>query len=277
MPANILMDFFCKPIETYAGYNPINTFAYAAILIVVAFFIVFPFFDKRGIKFNARFLLAVLPYIILGSSMRILEDLKIFPRSCNPLDWAFYTISPGIYIAIGLFTIAALVFSLAIAKKTKKDSLLVFGIIGAIAALPFLLIGLLHFSVLSGFAFILLLAAAITTIVFFAFKKLKNKLLESKLNLLALFSQMLDASATFTALQFYACSEQHFVPAFLIQNIGAWSFVIVKLAITLLILKYVDKEIKNPNLSGFVKIVIAILGFATGTRDLLTVAVGTCL
>lgn len=274
---SVLMDFFCKPITESQGYNPVNTFAYAAILIVVAFFVVFPFFEKRGIKFNSRFLLAVLPFIVLGSSLRVLEDLKLFPRSCNPFEPAFYTISPGIYIAIGLLTITALVFSILLGKKTKKETLKIFGAIGTILAVPVLIAIILHFKVIAGFALILALAAATTIAVLFVLKKAKKTLLQDRLNLLAFFAQMLDANATFVALQVYSCSEQHFLPAFLIENIGAWSFVAVKIIITLLILHYVDKEIKNKNLAGFVKIVIAILGFATGTRDLLTVAVGTCL
>ncbi|MDP2973570.1 MAG: DUF63 family protein, partial [Candidatus Diapherotrites archaeon] len=55
------------------------------------------------------------------------------------------------------------------------------------------------------------------------------------------------------------------------------SFIIVKIALVLAIVYYIDKEIKSENLRGFIKIVIAILGFATGLRDLLTLGVGTCL
>ena len=275
--AGIISDFFCGPIETYAGYNPVNTIAYAAILIVIAFFVVFPFFNKRGIKFNARFALAVIPYILLGSSLRVLEDLHIFPRSCNPLEWSFYTISPGIYIAIGLLTIAALALSLFAAKKTKVNSLTLFTAIGTIFAIPPIIFVLSKFIVIAGFLLIILLASGITAISFFVFRKMKLKLLESDINVLALFSQMLDANATFTALQFYTCSEQHFLPAFLIDSIGAWSFVAVKFAVTIALLYYIDKEIKDKNLAGFVKIIIIILGFATGTRDALTVGVGTCL
>ncbi len=277
MVQNILMDFFCKPIETFAGYNPVNTLVYAAILIAVAFFVVFPFFEKRGIKFDARFAFAVLPFVLLGSSLRVLEDLKIFPRNCNPLDWGFYTISPGIYIAIGLLTIASLALSIFIAKKTGKKTLTIFTGIGIIFAVPPIVFVLTKFKVINGFLAILLLASAITALSIFAFKKMKFQLLKEKINRLALFAQMLDASATFIALQFYNCSEQHFVPAFLIENIGAWSFIIAKFAITIALLYYIDREIKNKNLAGFVKTIIIILGFATGTRDALTVAVGTCL
>lgn len=277
MALDILADFFCKPIETFAGYNPVNTLVYAAILIATAFFIVFPFFDRHGIKFDARFAFAVLPFVLLGSSLRVLEDLKIFPRSCNPLDWSFYTISPGIYIAIGLLTIAALAISIFISKKTGKNALTFFMAIGTVIAIPPVIFVLMKFRVIGGFALIVVLASAITALAIFAFKKMKTALLKDKMNWLALFAQMLDANATFTALQFYNCSEQHFIPAFLIESIGAWSFVAVKFAITIALLHYIDKEIKNKNLAGFVKIIIIILGFATGTRDALTVAVGTCL
>ena len=51
----------------------------------------------------------------------------------------------------------------------------------------------------------------------------------------------------------------------------------VKVALVLVIIYYVDMEIENKNLANFIKIVVAVLGFATGLRDVFTLGVGTCL
>jgi uncharacterized membrane protein len=101
--------------------------------------------------------------------------------------------------------------------------------------------------------------------------------LESRLNQLVFFGQMLDASATFTAIQFYHCSEQHVLSSGIINSFSPFAFVIVKFVLILLVLYFADQEIKNEKLRDFIKIVIAIIGFAPGIRDALTLAVGTCL
>jgi len=73
-----------------------------------------------------------------------------------------------------------------------------------------------------------------------------------------------------------SCGEQHPLTNAILQITPAL-FYVVKIAVVLLILYYVDKELKNQNLKDFIKLLIIILGFAPGMRDALTVAVGTCL
>src|SRR3989339_1483327 len=144
-------EYFCKPIVEETGYNLVQTLAYAAIALLVAFLVIYPFFNKRKVKFDFKFGLAVLGFIILGSSARLIDDLHLTERSCNPLDWNFYLITPGIYIAIGVFAIVALIAAILVEKKFKKDKIKVFGIIGYLAALPFLAFAFLNFKEWPGF------------------------------------------------------------------------------------------------------------------------------
>src|SRR3989344_5829501 len=104
--------FFCRPILEYSGYNFVNTLVYGAIMIFLAFWVIQPFFSKKGVKFDYGFSLRVLLFVLAGSAFRILEDLGFLPRSCSPLDPAFYTITPGVYILFGALTITALLASL---------------------------------------------------------------------------------------------------------------------------------------------------------------------
>jgi len=233
-------------------------------------------YDKRGIKFNSKFLLALLPYILLGSALRVLEDMDILPRSWNPLEMAYYFVTPGIYMLIAVATIAGLFLALFLSKKFKKDFHKVFAGIGLAFALPLTAFEMAHFQAWFGFFAVLAITVAVTGILFFAFKKLRWKILENRLNLLALASQTLDGSATFVATQFFVCGEQHPLSGFFLE-LFPLSFIGVKVALVLVIIHYVDKEIENENLRGFIKIIVAILGFATGLRDILTLGVGTCL
>ncbi len=66
---NLLEEFFIKPIidSSYRGYNIVNTAVYGTILLIVAFFVVYPLLHKKGIRFDFRFALALFPYILLAS------------------------------------------------------------------------------------------------------------------------------------------------------------------------------------------------------------------
>ena len=272
---DFVQQYFLNPILDYSGYNIVNTLVYGIILLIVAFYLVYPFFNKKGIKFDFRFAIAALAFVLFGSTIRILEDLKIFPRAADPLNPAFYTITPGIYIAVGTFTILALIFSLWLSKKINKDAIKIFGIIGIAAAIPFVAFDFLNFKEPFYFALILVAWIAVMALSYFIAKKLKPELVNDNLNLLAVGGQALDGTATFVATQLLTCGEQHPLSN-AILGVAPILFVLIKVAIAFAIIYYVDKEIKDPNLRGFIKIFIMILGFAPGIRDSFTVGVGTC-
>lgn len=274
-----VQEVFINRLQTGGMYNFAETIIYALILIAIAFFVVYPFFDKRKIKFNIQFAIAVLPYIVIGSALRVLEDLHILPRSANPLEIWFYAITPGIYLAIGIFTILALVVSSYASRKMNWNLLNTFRNIGIIGAIPILAIDIVNFRIplgLVSFIAILFLAALVSFAVMIVVSAIRKGFFFDKMNVIALFAQMLDASSTFYAVGFLSCGEQHPLTNAILQVTPAL-FYVVKIAVVLLILYYVDKELKNQNLKDFIKLLIMILGFAPGIRDALTVAVGTCL
>lgn len=274
--AALLNEYFVAPIVNYSGYNPINTLVYAAILIGVAFFIIFPALDKRGIKFNARFMLCLMPYILFGISLRILEDLHLLHRSPYPWEVWYYTVSPGIWVLVGLTTIACVFIARKIAKAKGLPFRKVFASLGFGLWLPFLALNLLHFSEWFGFAAILFFTAAAVAAVYFIAKPLRPSFAKNKLNLLAVSGQALDGFATFVATSLYRCGEQHFTSGFIL-SLHPLLFPVAKVLLALAIIWFADREIENENMRGFAKIFIAIAGFAPGLRDLFTVAVGTCL
>ena len=142
--------------------------------------------------------------------------------------------------------------------------------------MPIVFFEILNFQAWVGVIEVLLLVVVTTVLLVLIFQKLGKKILEPGLNKLAIISQTLDGFATLVATQFFFCGEQHPLSGFLLDSFPL-SFVFAKIALVLVILYYVDKEIKNENLRNFIKIVIIVLGFATGLRDLLTLGVGTCL
>jgi uncharacterized membrane protein len=277
-----IAEYFINPITYYEGYNPVNTLAYAAIMFIAAFFIIFPYFDKKGVRFNLRFMLALFPYIFLATGIRIFEDLHILERAALPWEAGFYLVTPGIWLAVALLVITCLIISIAVSRRTGKDVYSVFGIIGLLLWLPVLVLDLLLFTRWMAFLYVAAGTAIITGLAYLVFSgirkipKLRNipHLLKNRLNLIAVASQSLDGTATAIAVSFYGYGEQHFVSSFVL-GIHPALFIAVKVLLTLAILYYAEKEIKNENLRNFVKVVLIILGSATGSRDILTLAAGS--
>ncbi len=282
-PSTFVYENFIRPMidASVPGYNPINTIVYGVILLGIAFYLIYPFLNKRGIRFDFKFLQLLLPYIVFGASLRVLEDLHILTRSANPLEAGFYLFTPGIwFLTFALVAIGMIVAWMA-EKKLKWKFDTTAKLFGVLIAMPPLLLNLDQFREWMAFLGILLLTSAISLIVFWVCKKKKWTFMENPLAKAAFFGQILDASATFVALHFFSCGEQHVLPRLLFGAFGPVSFFFVKIPLMLVVLHYIQKEFlddpkADKNLMGFILLFLAILGFATGMRDIFTVAVGSC-
>ena len=261
---NLLEEFFIKPIidSSYRGYNIVNTAVYGTILLIVAFFVVYPLLHKKGIRFDFRFALALFPYILLGVSLRAINSARLLPfiyKTPNPLELGFWTFTPGVWLLVFALTI----FGLIISRKLKgKDYHKLFASLGiAFCFLP-VLFCFINFT--NWFAFIACLALiAFLTFAFKFIAKQFTKMLENKMNLLAVAGQLTDGSATAIALTFFSFREQHPLSA-LILNINPALFIALKVVTVLILIYYVDKNFKNKNLANFSKLFLIILGFSTG-------------
>ncbi|MEW6295651.1 MAG: DUF63 family protein [Candidatus Diapherotrites archaeon] len=277
MISDFFQEYFVKPIIDYSGYNLVNTIVYAAILLFVSFKIIFPFFAKRGISFDFNFVKAVFPYIVLGSTLRIFEDLQLITRNPFPWELGYYFVSPGIYIMIGLFTIVALYASIKAGKKNLYKALKIFGAIGLIADIPVVLFLLFKLKHVQEFIQVLLIVAVVVILIKFLSNKLKTKIFKDNSSLMVAAGQAMDGGATFTALtSFSTFSEQHVVSNFLMDAVnnatnstffGPFAFLLVKIVIALLIIYFAETEIKDAKLKNFIKVFVIIIGFAPGIRD----------
>jgi uncharacterized membrane protein len=104
-----LWKYFAGPIEADAkgtpvdgiseGYNPVNTLCYGLILAGSVYWI-YRFLDRKNVSVDERFAIAIIPYVLLGSILRVLEDARFFTAPAR-----YLMISPLIYLVVGLFTI----------------------------------------------------------------------------------------------------------------------------------------------------------------------------
>ncbi len=277
---DFFQQYFIEPIinPSVQGYNLINTLVFIIILII-ACAIIYKILNKK-INFDLNFMIAMLPYILFGVSLRVImhqiESGKlIIPwliKTANPLELGFWFFTPGIWIITFSLVIIGLLIG-KILKQLDTKKVFYFGII--IAILPFLF-NLINYN--NWFWFIITTIIIITTTIIIGKiinKYTKYKILNNKLNFFIILGQAIDGIASSIAITFFPFSEQHVLSDMLIR-IHPMIFIIVKLSIAVLLCWSLDdysKEIKNKNLIGFIKIIIAILGLATGLGSLLKLGI----
>jgi len=112
----VLADALGHPVEYHGvvareGYTIISEIFYA-IGLLAAIYALYIFFEKMGIKPDKKFFISTLPFILLGSFGRVLEDSNLFKP---PLSYFFS--SPLIYLQISIYFSLALVFGIFIKKE----------------------------------------------------------------------------------------------------------------------------------------------------------------
>ena len=79
--------YYAHPITHDTGYNLVNTLTWA-LLLVACLFLTFKLLKKLDVKIDPRFIAAVSPYIIVGASLRVMEDAELFSP---PLSYLLIT------------------------------------------------------------------------------------------------------------------------------------------------------------------------------------------
>lgn len=244
---NFLFNLFCST----TGYTVESTTIFAAILIIFVYFI-FWILKFLKIKVDRRLAIAISPYIILGSSLRILKDTGII------VNCLFQT--PGIYFFIFGITLLLLIITRLIERKKNIPYYKIMFIIGLFLIGPIL--GIIQYRNFTGIGYII--AYLIPWIILL---KLIPWLKENKI---VTGLHLFDANATFVSLSYFGYYEQHVLPRYLINLFGTpFSFVIIKFIALVAILFIIDRYSDDKEFNNYIKLIIGILGAATGTRDFL--------
>jgi uncharacterized membrane protein len=182
-------------------------------------------------------------------------------------DYGYLTVTPGIYIV----TAAIFLGSVAILNHVKKMELLAY--IGLVFWLPHFLL-LLPFMKYAIFALPVLALAAIPT--YIAFRYFKDKILTA-----VVAGQALDGAATFFVIDYFSdiSGIQYFEQHVFSSAIGAlggtyFVFYLVKAAIAFFAADVINKEKMSIDDKYYVALVVMIMGFAPGIRDILRMMIG---
>lgn len=101
---------------------------------------------------------------------------------------------------------------------------------------------------------------------------LSFRMFREPFNSLAVFSQMLDATATYIGISSFNYYEKHVLPSFLMDASGPWIMIPLKFVIVVLIVYALRDEEKW--IRDVLLMLVIILGLAPGTRDMLRIALG---
>lgn len=236
------------------GYTVQSTLVYSIILVVAAY-LIFKLLKKLGVKIDRMLAVAVSPYVLLGSTIRSLEDAGLLS--------SLWFVTPGIYFFIFIIVFAIILIGVALEKKRITKYYKFVFVCGIILASIFL--SKVNPTNYEGI-FLVLAFYSIWPIIFYFLKKwkLENRIVTSV--------QMFDATTTFVSLNFFGYSEQHVLPTFFIDLFGPLSFIPLKLIAIVTILVLIDKFSDDKEFNSYVKMCIGILGAATGLRDFLSLS-----
>lgn len=262
MLKNFIYEYFILPVLNESGYNPVNTLTYG-IILVIAVLGIYKLLERLKIKIDKRFFIGLLPFIILGSVLRVIEDAKIFH--------SYWLISPLIYILIFLIALSSLLFSCWLGKKTKTPYHFILFSFGLVILLPF--VRFISITRWLPFVYVGLLTLMWTLLLLIVKRISKSKFL-SLVNTGLILTHLFDASTTFVAISFFGYGEQHVLARFLMQFIGPGAMFVIKIIFIPLVLYGIDEILKKKQPNRFLKFVVFILGFAPGLRNLLRAAMG---
>ncbi|HEY9246861.1 MAG TPA: DUF63 family protein [Candidatus Methanoperedens sp.] len=272
--------YYISGIVNDESYNPVDTITYA-ILLGISIFGVLRLLDKLKIEVNERFIVSVVPFILAGSSLRVLEDSGFFSP---PLKYLFIT--PVIYFVIFAVTITLLAIAVNLEKKKMiKDYHPFFAGAGVVWTLiniaALIMIGNVENPV-PAFA-ILMLGILITSAAYLISRTANFALLTDKLNISILFAHMLDASSTFIGIDWLGYYEKHVAPTFFIDLAANYTdhpaliMYPLKLLVFIPVLYMLDNQfdrVKEKKLINLMKFVILVLGLSPATRNTLRILMG---
>lgn len=282
MISDFLYKYYIYPVLYNEPYNIVETLTYAIILIL-GVYLLYRWFSnsawlaEHGITFDSSFVLATLPYVVLGGVLRVIQDTGMISG-----DWQFLIVTPPIYFVLFFFTLAMIFVGGTLWKNGLiKDFLSFYAFIGCMAIFVISLIllswGMAHAHVnLFIMAIILLMALTATVLVWGCMRYILSwEYVQDPLYIALIFGQMLDASATSYGLTFHPAVhyiEQHVVGSNLIAMTGT-AFVMYPLKLLILfpaiyIMQLYRKE-ANTVFWHLVLLAMIVVGLAPGVRDMI--------
>jgi uncharacterized membrane protein len=270
--------YYLDPIRYDSGYNLVNTITWA-ILLGISLYGVIKLLEKLQIKITLRFIASVTPFVLAGSSLRVIEDAQL--GIIHP-PISYLLITPIIYFVVFIVTVICLWISVQLQRKGMvKDFHITFACTGLLWFFVNLII-LLHFEhIVSAYVplFVLGAGSGLTFIFYLIARRLNSSIFTNPLNLSILMIHLMDASATYIGIDKLGYFSKHVAPSFLIKLTGtALVMYPLKLFIFIGVIYLLDTQfeddIQSSNMKMLIKMTLLVLGFSTAARDTIRMTLG---
>ncbi len=297
MITDFLYKYYIDPVRFDQPYNIVETLTYALILIG-ALYLVYRWLRRAHIPVDREFILATLPYVVLGALVRAIYDTGMVTS-----DLRYLLVTPLVYFVIFFYTITVLVVSRTMTAKEDPPAMKVrkgnrrslpqdtgtrgylrwHRNVGILSCLVIALLlgyyGLTRTTIALDVLLIIMTMAIAAFVAVWGFMRyiLRWEYASDLLFVVLIFGHMLDASATAYGIDLHpiAYIEEHVVGNALITWSGtAFSFFPLKLLIlfpAIYVLQASRGEIQS-DLWHLVVFAMIIVGLAPGIRDMVQMA-----
>jgi uncharacterized membrane protein len=263
------------------GFLFTNTLVYS--ILVIFFYFLFYKFLKKQIKIDLHLVKTIICFLFFSAFFRILAQdftsLHLINYSSNFYNIGFYLKTPWFLIFICIIYILLLLSSILlknILNKKFNKNIKYYNLLNYLFTPLFILL-IIFIIIYSNNLLYLILPLFLSLLLFyiflFLFRFLNFKILQTKINKLTFFSQLLDSIVTIFALHVFPniLVEKHFISRY-ICNINLFLFLFLKILFVVIFIYLVDKYIEDRELNIYFKLLIIILGFLISFRNLLTLA-----
>jgi len=266
--AAFVQKYYIDPIVYDTSYNPVDTITWA-IILGLAILGLIKLLRRWDLLMDERLLLSSLPYILAGSSLRVIEDANLVAA-----PWRYLLITPLIFFLVFLITAACLIINRKIWGEKFYAKYAALGFLWTVFNLAVLsTLGLKNAWVIAAVS---ILGSALAGGILFCRRRLSAlKFLDDRFNQMIIYAHMLDASSTYYGVDWFGYYEKHVVPTFLIDLTGSAAIMFpLKLLILLPVLYMIDKSLQEPSLRNLTKLTLITLGLAPAVRNTLRLALG---
>ncbi|MGA2122330.1 MAG: DUF63 family protein [Methanoregula sp.] len=281
MISDFIYKYYIDPIRLGQPYNVVDTLTYA-IILVVGVYLLYRWLSQStwlsdiGFSIDTTFILATLPYVLLGGVLRVVEDTGMITG-----DLKYLLITPLIYFVLFFYTIGILFLSRYLTVQGLTKNFLTFyfwaGVMSVfVSALVLVAWSTTHHGVDLYVLTVISLMAVTATAIVWAFMRYvcRWEYIRDPLYITLLFGQLLDASATSFGIDLHPAiqyTEEHVVGSGLI-NLTHTAFVMFPLKLVVLfpaiyVMQLYRKE-ANPAFWHLVLLAMIVVGFAPGVRDM---------
>ncbi len=252
--SDFLRKYFIDPIVYREGaYNPVNTTVYA----LIAFFALLKTdkYLKKKVTYDLTFTMDLLPFILLGSSLRVIDDAEILRT--------VLFVTPLIYFLV--YAVWILSFHYFVAVHHNYFFHMLLGWVLALSALTCLFLRpAVNLSVII-YAFLYLCFFVLSV---FLVKKTWRSNFLSETGWAAVASQGLDGLITFLGVSSFGYAEEHVFPRFFFGVAPPWLFFASKLILAIMVVLVLMRFEEG---GGIWVPAIYVLGLAPALRDALRI------